>query len=122
MGTYQIQDPTEADPFIETLKTNNRVSWFAAQVERASTGQLHVQFTLGLRDPYRFSALKSMLLPGAHLEATRNVAAAVKYCQKETTRVAGPFLHGKVPVGNGQVRPKLSASEALALKPDQKLQ
>lgn len=120
MGTYQIQDPAQADPFFEALK-GNKFSWSVAQIERATTGQLHVQFAFGLRDPYRFSAVKGMLLPGAHLEACRNTVAAVKYCQKEETRVALPRVFGKLPSGP-QSKQKMLAKDALALSYEDKLQ
>lgn len=38
-----------------------------------------------------------MNFPRAHIEVCKEVQASIKYCQKEDTRVAGPFIRGELP-------------------------
>lgn len=50
--------------------------------EVASTGTRHLQGCCRLRKPCRASAMRR-LLPGAHVEVTRNHAASMLYCRKD---------------------------------------
>ena len=65
-----------------------------AQVEQASTGQLHVQGAASLSQPVRLTILKKWI-PTAHWEPARDWSSLVKYCAKEETRVLGPWSWGK---------------------------
>lgn len=62
------------------------------QIERAQTGQLHLQLALSLKKKQRFEWLKRHFMPEAHLEVSRAVEKAHDYCQKEESRVEGPWF------------------------------
>jgi len=62
------------------------------QIERAATGQLHLQLAMSLKKKQRFTWLKRHFVPGAHLEITRAVEKAHDYCCKEESRVDGPWF------------------------------
>ncbi len=70
------------------------------QLERGENGNIHFQGTA------IFSTLKSIgqmvkLCPGAHWEPARSIANSVKYCEKEESRIDGPWEHGERPKGQG---------------------
>lgn len=68
------------------------------QLEEApSTGKRHVQAYVVLTQERTFKTM-SKLYPGAHIEKARSSdAACLKYCQKEETRIHGPYVIGKLP-------------------------
>lgn len=68
------------------------------QLEEApTTGKKHVQAYIVFTQDRTIKTMQK-LYPGAHIEKARSsCAACVKYCQKEETRVSGPYLIGKMP-------------------------
>lgn len=64
------------------------------QLEKApTTGMLHYQGCLSLKDRQSFLQVKNVLPGGAHLEPCRDWFASIKYCQKEESRLDGPWSH-----------------------------
>jgi len=80
-----INNPTADDD--EAIALARQQGWkVEGQLEKGEEGTPHYQ--LMLRTPQvRFSQVKR-LFPRAHIEVTRNVAAAAKYVNKADTRVA----------------------------------
>lgn len=80
-----------------------RVSYAIYQYEQApTTGTLHIQGYLYLKNPTTFNGARGLLPTGSHIEVARDPEAAIRYCSKEDTRIAGPIEHGKRPVLRGQ--------------------
>ncbi len=82
------------------------IVWFVGQFELGEAGAFdagnkHAQCYLVLGKSVRFTAVKR-LLPGAHLDVSAgDDDANFAYCTKESTRIAGPYAHGKRPAGQG---------------------
>lgn len=64
------------------------ISWMRGQAELAASGYRHWQLCLRTTLALRLSGVKPLLVPTAHLEATRSAASSA-YVWKEDTRIAG---------------------------------
>jgi len=58
-----------------------------------NTDRLHWQFCLKFAKRKRFSQVQK-LLAGSHVERVRDIGGALAYCEKEDTRVSGPYKLG----------------------------
>lgn len=98
---------------------NNELQWtevvrFAVwQRERGEAGTEHLQGYVELHKPARLSGVRQ-LLPRAHWEPRRGTREQARaYCEKEETRVAGPWTHGDFGAGGSGARTDLAAVKAL---------
>lgn len=67
------------------------------QLEKApSTGALHLQGVVALKDRKRMAQVKALLGEAAHVEQAKAWKEAVAYAGKEETRVDGPWQWGKL--------------------------
>jgi len=65
------------------------------QQERCpKTDRLHWQIYIKTKQPFSFRKLKPLLPNNTHVESTRSPKKAAMYCQKQDTRVDGPFFIG----------------------------
>lgn len=97
--TYNIPvAPDGTQPFIPLpFDEWHGVSYLIYQLERApATDRLHLQGYLELEGQQRLSFVRNLDgLAGAHWETRRGTQAqAREYCQKEESRVSGPYEHG----------------------------
>lgn len=89
------------DPF--KWHEHERVRYTVYQIEKApSTGKLHVQGLLCLKNGGRMSTIKNIIGGNPHLEICKSVKDAVKYCKKDESRFAGPWEHGEAPTSQGE--------------------
>lgn len=90
MITDNTKETFEAPP--------DRCHYAVWQLEEApTTGKRHVQAYVVLTQERTFKTMQK-LYPGAHIEKARSSdASCVKYCQKEETRVEGPYVIGTLP-------------------------
>lgn len=87
------------------------------QMERCpSTGRTHLQGALALKQAARMRAVKQLLhCETAHLEICRDLPAAIRYSQKEESRVAGPWTLGQLQSAQG-ARSDITRATDLILK------
>jgi len=52
------------------------------------------------------------ILPRCHAEPVKDMSAAIAYCSKEETRIAGPWEHGTSPIVRKQENFKLTVAKA----------
>lgn len=71
------------------------------QLEKGESGTLHLQCTLVMKNQVHFGAIKK-LYPRANNSKVRKLPNAIQYCQKEGTRVEGPWTRGEPPKGQGK--------------------
>lgn len=90
--SYTINHPQEDDE-IALNELNNKAIKHMAQKEVGSCGTVHIQGTIGFRNPRDFSSMKKKL-PRAHIEATRNIEASFKYCAKEEGKITELYRKG----------------------------
>lgn len=77
------------------------------QLERGENDTPHFQGVIGFPKQKRFSAIKK-IDPRIHWEVARSPPASIAYCQKEDTRVDGPWQAGDVPTRTQGRRTDLS--------------
>jgi len=88
----------------------SQFSYMVYQLERAETGQLHLQGFCSLLKKARLNAVKKLLNPAVHLEQARGRPdQAADYCKKEDSRVAGPWEYGSAPDKRGKKSPTAQA-------------
>ncbi|UDN67461.1 replication-associated protein [robinz virus RP_334] len=85
----------ESEPFVDL----NQISYQIHQLEICeSTGRPHWQGLVSFTNARSFSSVPVYLQdPAAHVEFCKNTPAAIAYCQKDDTRVDGPFAYGTLP-------------------------
>lgn len=62
------------------------------QLEKGEGGLTHYQGCVRFANPVKFATVKE-ILEGAHWETCKSWKESVKYCQKEETRIEGPFTN-----------------------------
>lgn len=75
--------------------------FLAYQIELSASGRYHQQGYLAMSCPTRIAAFKKQF-PTVHWEVAKGTHdECLAYVTKEDTRVAGPFVYGQPPVGQG---------------------
>jgi len=84
---------TSTTPFLNCSSSLYPIKICVWQLEKGSSGTIHVQGYIEMKSPQRFSTMKT-LLPKAHLEK-RNGSRhqAINYVTKEETRESGPWIY-----------------------------
>lgn len=96
-------DPVELEKLFDERFSKYR---YAIQIERGEkTGTLHLQGTICNDTQIRGMTLSNKL-PGVQLFKTRSIEGAYYYCTKESTRVAGPFIHEYSGKKNSEGKPQ----------------
>lgn len=85
----------EAQKFSHVLNEYCKQWYF--QIEKGNeTNYVHYQGCASLRTKHRLSEIKNLLgRMDVHIEPAKNWSALVNYCQKEETRLYGPWSHQK---------------------------
>ncbi len=78
-----------SQPKLENLKIKKMIF----QEEIGESGTLHLQGFVQFENQVDFNKLKK-ILPTAHLEKTKSVAASIKYCSKKNTRSGALYTYG----------------------------
>lgn len=86
-----INNPTEMDK--AELETDDHI-YLIYQKEKGEQGTEHLQAFIYYKNPRIFPKKK---YPRAHIEEAKNIKAAIAYCQKEDTRIEGPWEQGDMP-------------------------
>lgn len=89
-----INNPQVTGEFLhETLSENPQISNYSLQLEKGKeTETQHLQIYLGFRTKVRRGKVTALLGTDAfHAECCRDPRACYLYCQKEDTRISGPW-------------------------------
>lgn len=79
------------------LWDDTKMTHLVYQLEKASTGQYHLQGACHFAKPQRMNGAKALLGGDrTHVEPAKDYIKAVEYCKKDDTRVSGPWEHGKL--------------------------
>jgi len=96
---FTLNNPTEAENPLDW-----KCKYIVYQLERGENGTEHYQGFIQFENQVSFSSMKA-INERAHWEVARCVSASIDYCQKEDTRIAGPWTKGKLPrEGQGERR------------------
>lgn len=72
-------------------------SYVVGQLEKGKdTEHLHIQIYCHFKNPTAFSTINKII--PCHIENCVDPEAAMRYCQKDDTRVEGPYEIGEAPV------------------------
>lgn len=97
---FTVNNPPalEGDDPLLHLHAERAVTYATYQLEQGENGTPHFQGCIYFQRKTRFGRVKTLVEThfGAvpHIETTRSMFDAVNYCQKEDTRVAGPWETG----------------------------
>lgn len=114
-----INNPTDVEKTQWTQLCSKAVN-FAWQIETGENGTPHIQGCVEFKNPVKFSTLKNKI-ERAHWEPARNWEASMDYCQKDETRIEGPFTSSKPKVSKISGRLRLwqcIMQKYLMMKPD----
>lgn len=94
--SFTLNHPTAQDDAY-LLLLQEEVEYLVYQLECGENGTPHYQGCMGFKAQRRFAGVKK-LIPRSHLSVTRNVSAALEYCQKLDTRIGdAPVIYGTLP-------------------------
>lgn len=103
---------------LQSFVDGDKIRFAIGQLERCpETGRLHIQLYVEYRNPVRRGQLQRILgLPDGYgwadiRRGTRE--AAIQYCSKEDTRVAGPFEYGRADLDDAKRSAMDTAVEAI---------
>lgn len=88
--TFTINNPEKNYETIVKNIFDTKTSLYVFQLEKGEKGTVHMQGHLEFKNARSLKSMKK-LLPRAHLEKCRNRKASIAYCQKDDTRVGGPW-------------------------------
>lgn len=97
IGTLNNIDPVMCESYLEKWHTTG-CEYVTGQLEKGKEGTVHLQFFLnfGGKAKKRISALKKHC-PKAHFEPVIKDNGAAEYCNKDETRIDGPWTYGIKP-------------------------
>jgi len=91
---FTLNNPEEADIDVWRLAVpTNILSKFVVQLERGKEGTIHLQGNVCFNKKVRPKGI-APFNDKYHWEKTKNSKAAYEYCQKDDTRIEGPWIYG----------------------------
>lgn len=88
---FTINNPDMyAAEYLETIHAALKADYTVGQLERGAEGTPHIQGCVWFKNSVRFTKIKKVI-PTAHIEATKSLHDAIKYCKKEDSRLDGPY-------------------------------
>lgn len=87
------------------------------QLEMGEEGTPHFQGLIYFKTQIAFSSVVQLFPHGTHIEACIDLAASIVYCQKEDTRVEGPYEWGVRPVQGRRSDLTAAIADVVAMKP-----
>lgn len=98
IGTYNNIDVTIAEDYLKKWHETAKAVYVTGQIEKGKEGTIHLQYFVqfGPKDQKRLSALKKFCSK-SHFEIVKQNNGADAYCNKEDTRVEGPWTFGIKP-------------------------
>jgi len=94
--TLNNPDPTFLSEYLEKWHTIGKALFVTGQLERGAEGTPHLQYFLHFGQKCRISALKKHCTK-SHFTLVRKDNGAPEYCNKEETRIEGPWTFGIKP-------------------------
>lgn len=97
---FTINNPPalEGESPWEDIAKLRAITYATYQLEQGENGTPHFQGCIYFAKRIRFNPVKKLLEDAfgsiPHIEKCKSVYDSIKYCQKEDTRVAGPWSHG----------------------------
>lgn len=96
---FTINNPA-LEPQAQINQLQSISDYIVFQEELSDSGTTHYQGYLALKTKQRITALNKV--QQAHWTVARDIQASIAYCQKEDTRVSGPYFYGTPPPCKGK--------------------
>lgn len=112
LGTLNNPDLTLAEDYLKKWKDVNKCTFVTGQVEKGAEGTVHIQYFLNFSDKVRLAHLKKHCAR-SHFEVVKVNNGADDYCNKEETRVEGPWSFGVKPARLNKKGDKARANKEL---------
>ena len=93
IGTLNNPEIVFSEEYLEAWKAKPDCAFVTGQFEKGENGTEHIQFFLQFTKQKRLTWLKNHD-PRAHFEPVLKDNGAAEYCNKESTRIAGPWTFG----------------------------
>ena len=94
LGTYNNPpDISLCDQFLELWSKAPKCTYVTGQLERGEQGTVHIQYFLNFSDKVRLAHLKKVC-KFSHFQEVKINNGADEYCNKEDTRIEGPWSFG----------------------------
>jgi len=97
IGTYNNPPVDFIIDYLEKWTTVGGARYITGQLEKGESGTPHIQFFLNFEKPRAITALKKHCKV-SHFEPVKVDNGAAAYCNKEDTRLEGPWEFGTKPV------------------------
>lgn len=91
--TLNNPDTTMSESYLNKWHTDAGAQYVTGQLEKGKEGTVHLQYFIHFKDQVRPSALKKHCAR-SHFELVKKDNGAPEYCNKEDTRVEGPWTFG----------------------------
>lgn len=91
--TLNNPDSTTVAAYLESWTTKAGACYATGQLEKGKEGTSHVQFFVQFKEQKRIGTLKKFCKK-AHFTGVKWNNGADTYCNKEETRVEGPWTYG----------------------------
>lgn len=99
--TLNNPDVTIMEDYIKLWVTQGGAVFSTGQIEQGAQGTVHLQYFIHFKDQVRMSALKKHC-KRSHFTLVKKNNGADDYCNKEETRIDGPWSHGVRPARHNQ--------------------
>ena len=96
IGTLNNPDTTTCREYLQAWSKVKACTYATGQLEKGKEGTVHLQYFLNFNTKQRIAALKKHC-PKSHFELVLVNNGADDYCNKEETRVEGPWTFGVKP-------------------------
>jgi len=90
------EDLSMVEAYLETWSKAPKCTYVTGQLEKGKEGTVHVQYFLNFSDKVRLAHLKKVCAR-SHYEEVKINNGADEYCNKEDTRIEGPWSFGIKP-------------------------
>ena len=99
--TYNNPAPEMAEDYLRKWKDVPKCTFVTGQLEKGKEGTPHIQYFLNFSDKVRMAHLKKHC-GVSHFEIVKINNGADEYCNKEDTRLDGPWSFGVRPARRNQ--------------------
>jgi len=96
IGTLNNPDLIQNQAFLEAWTTHGGAAYATGQLEAGDKGTVHLQYFIHLKEKATLTKLKKFC-KHSHFELVKKDNGAAEYCNKEATRLEGPWTFGVRP-------------------------
>lgn len=96
LATLNNPDTTTCESYLKLWHTDHGARYVTGQLEKGANGTVHLQYFLNFKVNRSIASLKKVCSK-SHFEIVNKNNGADTYCNKEDTRVEGPWSFGVKP-------------------------